>query len=209
MYKIYPKITAIIKIVSILLLLTINVQHTAAQNCSKKKLADKELKEDYDYRGQSMFVELSNGDTTSINIVLYSKQNYRIFVVGEQKLGRIDYDIIVPRKKFTRIVESIQTKTVPVYKKDPNGFFLYNTDGDRIVIGQETIPDTTWARETTTINDVVFDSRSSDNTYWLATPNKTQLITIKVSVEQNQKIQRGCVGIYVGREYVNAYQFRR
>ena len=43
----------------------------------------------FDYRGQSVFVEMANGDSTTLNIVLYSKQNYRIFVVGEQKLGKV------------------------------------------------------------------------------------------------------------------------
>lgn len=180
-----------------------------AQNCAKKKLAEKELKEDYDYRGQSLFVELGNGDSTTLNIVLYSKQNYRLFVVGEQKLGKVDYEIIVPRKKFNRVVKDIQDKKVTKYKKDPNGFYLYNNEGERIPIGEEIVSDTTWTRETTSTEEVVFNSRTSDISYWTATPNKTQLITVKVYVEKAQKIQKGCIGVYVGREFANAYQFRR
>jgi hypothetical protein len=111
------------KILWVLLLIFISISANA-QNCSKKKLADKEMRLDYDYRGQSLFIELSNNDTTTLNIVLYSKQNYRIFVVGEQKLGKVDYEIIVPRKKFNRVVNTVQPKTVTVYKKDPNGFYL-------------------------------------------------------------------------------------
>ncbi len=203
------KINALyLKFLAVALLLII-IGTTQGQNCSKKKLADKEMREDYDYRSQSLFVELGNGDTTTVNIVLYSKQNYRIFVVGEQKLGRIDYEIIVPRKKFTRVVESVQPKTVTKYKKDPNGFYLYNPNGERIPIGDEVVNDTTWTRETTTIEETVHNSRTADIGYWLATPNKTQLITIKVYVEPSVKVQRGCIGVYVGREYVNAYQFRR
>jgi hypothetical protein len=132
-----------------------------------------------------------------------------LFVVGEQKLGKVDYDIIVPRKKFNRVVKDIQPKKVTSYKKDPNGFYLYNNDGDRIPIGEEMIQDTSWTRETSTIEEVVFNSRTSDASYWLATPSKTQLITIKVYVEKADKVQRGCIGIYVGREFANAYQFRR
>jgi hypothetical protein len=195
--------------VSILLFFFVLPQLTKAQNCSKKKLADKELREDFDYRGQSLFIELGNGDSTTLNIVLYSKQNYRLFVVGEQKIGKVDYDISVPRKKFNRVVKDIQPKKVTSYKKDPNGFYLYNNDGERIPIGEEMIQDTSWTRETSTIEEVVFNSRTSDASYWLATPSKTQLITIKVYVEKADKVQRGCIGIYVGREFANAYQFRR
>ncbi|MFA6401427.1 MAG: hypothetical protein WCX31_07345 [Salinivirgaceae bacterium] len=195
--------------VSILLLFLVLPQLTKAQNCSKKKLADKELREDFDYRGQSLFIELGNGDSTTLNIVLYSKQNYRLFVVGEQKLGKVDYEIIVPRKKFNRVVKDILPKKVTSYKKDPNGFYLYNNDGERIPIGEEMIQDTSWTRETSTIEEVVFNSRTSDASYWLATPSKTQLITIKVFVEKADKVQHGCIGIYVGREFANAYQFRR
>jgi len=193
----------------ILLLLVLTHGIGIAQNCSKKKLADKEMKQEYDYRGQSLFKEVSNGDTLTLNIVLYSKQNYRIFVVGEQKLGKVDYDIIVPKKKFSRVATGTQLKTIAVYKKDPNGFYLYNTLGERIPIGEETIVDTLWSRETTSIQEMVYSSKTADRPFWLATPNKTQLISIKVFVEKTEKIQNGCIGVYVGREYSNIYQFRR
>lgn len=182
---------------------------TYSQKCSKKKLADKDMRLAYDYRGQSLFVELSNGDSTQLNVVLYSKQNYRIFVVGEQKLGNIEYEVIVPRKEFVRIIKAVNPKKVQIYKKDPSGFYLYDPSGNRISIGTETIMDTTWTRETSAIKELVYDSRTSENPYWLATPNKTQLITIKVHVAPSDKIQTGCIGLYVGREYVSTYQFRR
>ncbi|MDA3892471.1 MAG: hypothetical protein PF517_12470 [Salinivirgaceae bacterium] len=172
-------------------------------------MATKEMRLEYDYRGQSLFIELGNGDSKSLNIVLYSKQNYRIFVVAEQKLGKVDYEVIVPRKKFNRIVKDVQPKIVTVYKKDPNGFYLYNTDGERIPTGEEIIMDTTWTRKTTTTRELIYDSRTAESPYWLATPNKTQLITINVHIEATDKIQNGCVGVYVGREFSNIYQFRR
>lgn len=180
-----------------------------AQKCAKKKLADKEMRGTFDYRGQSVFLEMGNGDTATLNIILYSKQNYRIFVVGEQKLGKIDFEIQVPRKKFSRIVKEVNPKEVTVFKKDPNGFYLYNIDGERIPIGTETIMDTVWTRETTTSKELVYDSQKADNPFWLATPGKTQLIAIKVHVVGSERVQRGCIGIYVGREYSNIYQFRR
>jgi hypothetical protein len=46
-----------------------------SQKCTKKKLATKEMRLEYDYRGQSLFIEMSNGDTTTLNVILYSKQN--------------------------------------------------------------------------------------------------------------------------------------
>lgn len=191
------------------LLFSLSVSEVKSQNCSKKKLATKEMRLEYDYRGQSHFKEMSNGESDTVRIVLYSKQNYRVFVIGEQKLGKVDYQVIVPRKKFKRIVKDVQPKIVTVYKKDPMGFYLYNTDGERIPVGEETIMDTTWTRETTTTRELVYDSRTSDSPYWHATPNKTQLITIKVIVEATDKIINGCVGVYVGREFSNIYQFRR
>ena len=180
-----------------------------SQKCSKKKLASKEMRLDYDYRGQSVFKELTNGDSTTLNIVLYSKQNYRIFTVGEQKLGKIDYEIIVTRKKFNRIVKDIQPKTISIYKKDPSGFYLYNPDGERIPVGEKTIMDTIWTRETTSTKEIVYNSKTAETPYWLATPNKTQLISVKIYVENVDKKLTGCIGVYVGREYSNIYQFRR
>lgn len=181
----------------------------AAQNCSKKKLASNELKGKYDYRGQSMFKEMSSGDTATLSVVLYSKQNYRLFVAGEQKLGNINYQIYVPRKKFTRVVKAVKDRTVQVYKKDPMGFYLYDSNGEKIPAGQEIIKDTIWTRETTSINDLVFDSRNSDLSFWEATSGKTQNITIKVNVEKAPKKVSGCIGVYVGCEYSNASQFIR
>ncbi|MGE4289618.1 MAG: hypothetical protein AB7E36_13110 [Salinivirgaceae bacterium] len=180
-----------------------------AQKCAKKKLADKEMRGSFDYRGQSLFIEMGNGDTATLNIILYSKQNYRIFVVGEQKLGKVDFEIMVPRKKFSRVVKEVNPKEVTVYKKDPNGFYLYNIEGERIPIGTETIMDTVWTRETTTSKELVYDSRKAEIPFWLATPSKTQLIAIKVHIAEAERVQRGCIGIYVGREYSNIYQFRR
>ncbi len=197
-----------IKFITVIILLLFSGS-VFSQKCAKKKLATKEMRLEYDYRGQSLFVQMSNGDTATLNVILYSKQNYRIFVVGEQKLGKIDYSIIVPRKKFKRVVKDVQPKTVPVYKKDPKGFYLYDTNGERIKIGEETIKDTTWTRETKTTRELVYDSRTAESPYWMATPNKTQLISIKVHVEDADKVQTGCIGVYVGREYSNIYQFRR
>ena len=180
-----------------------------SQNCAKKKLASKDMRLDFDYRGQSLFLEMGNGDTATLNVVLYSKQNYRIFVVGEQKLGKVDFTVIVPRKKFNRVVKDIQPKVVPIYKQDPNGFYLYNTEGERIFMGEITIMDTTWTRETTAIRELVYNSNNAEFPFWMAKPNKTQLISIKVSIEVAEKIHKGCIGVYVGREFSNAYQFRR
>lgn len=195
---------------TILVLVMLFISFTSnSQNCSKKKLASKDMRLDFDYRGQSLFLEMGNGDTATLNVVLYSKQNYRIFVVGEQKLGKVDFSVIVPRKKFNRIVKDVKPKSVPVYKKDPNGFYLYNTDSERILIGEETIQDTSWTRETTSIRELVYNSKKAEEPFWMAKPNKTQLISIKVSIEVAEKIQKGCIGVYVGREFSNVYQFRR
>ena len=181
----------------------------SGQNCSKKKLASNELKGKYDYRGQSMFKQMASGDSAILNVVLYSKQNYRLFVASEQKLGKVNYQIYVPRKKFTRVVKDVKERTVQVYKKDPMGFYLYDSNGEKIPDGEEIIQDTIWTRETTSINDLVFDSRNSDMGYWEATSGKTQNITIKVEVEQAPKKVDGCIGVYVGCEYSNASQFIR
>ncbi|MBR2196615.1 MAG: hypothetical protein IJ911_13510 [Salinivirgaceae bacterium] len=181
----------------------------SGQNCSKKKLASNDLKGKYDYRGQSMFKQMASGDSAILNVVLYSKQNYRLFVASEQKLGKVNYQIYVPRKKFTRVVKDVKERTVQVYKKDPMGFYLYDSNGEKIPDGEEIIQDTIWTRETTSINDLVFDSRNSDMGYWEATSGKTQNITIKVEVEQAPKKVDGCIGVYVGCEYSNASQFIR
>lgn len=183
--------------------------NNAFSQCSKKKLASNELKGNYDYRGQSMFKEMSTGDSAILNVVLYSKQNYRLFVANEQKLGNVNYRIYVPRKKFTRVVKDVKDKKVQVYKKDPMGFYLYDSNGEKIPAGEEVVKDTTWIRETTMINDLVFDSRNSDLPYWEATLGKTQNITVKIDVEKNAKKINGCVGVYVGCEFSNASQFIR
>lgn len=181
----------------------------SGQNCSKKKLASNEQKGKYDYRGQSMFKQMASGDSATLNVVLYSKQNYRIFVASEQKLGNVNFQIYVPRKKFTRVVKDIKERKVPVYKKDPMGFYLYDSNGEKIPNGEEIIQDTIWTRETSSINDLVFDSKNSDLGYWEATSGKTQNITIKVEVEKAAKKVDGCIGVYVGCEYSNSSQFIR
>ncbi len=198
----------ILHIIVLFILLSLSTK-AISQNCSKKKIAEKEIKEDYDYRGQSLYKDMLNGESAELHIVLYSKQNYRLFVAGEQKLGEVDYQIIVPRKQFTRVVKEIVPKTVTEYRKDPSGFFLYDTDGQRIPEGEKVIQDTIWERKTTEIEELVYDSRTNELPYWTATPRKTQQIKVLVEVKPAHKPESGCVGIYVGKEYTNTYQFRR
>ena len=63
-----------------------------AQNCSKKKLASKDMRLDFDYRGQSLFLEMSNNDTTTLNIV---KKKMTQLSMCHPKTQEVDFKYLI------------------------------------------------------------------------------------------------------------------
>lgn len=163
-------------------ILTAFVSSAYAQKCYKKDFADENLLGEYDYRGQSYYNTHKSGDTVKVNAVIYAKQDYRIFVVTDQDLGKFQFKIIGQTKAIKSEVKEVVKKTTP----------------------KGIITDTVWARTAYTTTAVVFDNfEYPDEIYWETRTDKTGLVTIQVILPAGQKAT-GCVQVMVGRKFSSA-----
>ncbi len=173
-------------------------QIAVAQDCSTKKLGTVERRGQYDYHGQSTYSSMAAGDSVSLSAVLYSRQNYRIFVAAEEAVGDMYYKVFVTKKKSVRVVKEIRQKDLYVYKTDTLGYYDFDPDGQRIFIDRQVVPDTIWTRQTTTVVEQVFDSRNTSKQFYELTPDRTQIVLVKAYSLSREG--RGCVGVFVGRK---------
>ena len=92
--------------------------------CEKKDFCSDDWRDDYDFRSQSSFAKLSPGDTSSVSVVLYGNQKYRIFVCADEKLGGVTWKIVNPERKTKRTIQSIKKDTLVIYKTNENGDYI-------------------------------------------------------------------------------------
>ena len=170
-----------------------------AQRCDKKDFCPAELLGNYEYDAQTTYTQMATGDTIRIKTVVYSKYDYRIFVCGERRLGSIEYKIFYPEKRFEPKIDKISEKQVPVYKRDKNGFLIYNDDEEPIQEGVTTINDTIWTRRLVTYNNLVFENKSSEFLYWESQIMKTRLMIVEIIVPKSRRYFFGCIAVMVGR----------
>ncbi|HPW66779.1 MAG TPA: hypothetical protein PLS84_06815 [Salinivirgaceae bacterium] len=187
------------RVLFISILLYVATTSLSAQRCEKKKLAPREWLGSYSYSSQTTYTQLAVGDTIRMKTVVYSQYNYRIFVVGENRLGRLKYRILVPEKKFEPVVGKVIDKEVTLYERDQNGFLIYDENEEPIPIGTTTVKDTIWSRRLTTSESVIFENDNIENFYWDAKIQKTRLLIVEVIVPKSNRYFFGCVSLMVGR----------
>lgn len=187
------------RVLFITILLIVVTTSLNAQRCEKKKLAPKEWLANYDFSTQTTYTQLAVGDTIRMKTVVYSQYDYRIFVVGENRLGRLKYRILVPEKKFEPVVGKVVDKEITLYKRDQHGFLMYDENEKPIPIGTTIVKDTIWSRQLTTSESVIFENDNIDNFYWDAKVHKTRLLIVEVIVPKSSRYFFGCVSLMVGR----------
>jgi hypothetical protein len=170
-----------------------------AQRCEKKKLAPKDWLGDFDYISQSTYTQLAVGDTIRMKTIVYSQYNYRIFVAGERRLGKINYRILIPEKRFEPTVDKVVDKQVVVYERDANGFLVYDENEDPIPKGNAVVKDTIWTRRLVTHENPIFENNTVDNFYWESKIQKTRLLVIEIIVPKSRRYYFGCIALMVGR----------
>ncbi|MDD2562824.1 MAG: hypothetical protein PHU27_01240 [Salinivirgaceae bacterium] len=170
-----------------------------AQRCDKKDFCPTELLGDYEYDDQTTYTQMATGDTIRIKTVVYSKYDYRIFVCGERRLGDIEYKIFYPEKRFEPKIDEITKKQVPVYKRDKNGFLIYDDNEEPIQEGVTTINDTLWTRRLVTYTNLVFENNKPESLYWESQIMKTRLMIVEIVVPKSRRYFFGCIAVMVGR----------
>lgn len=170
-----------------------------AQECSKLKIFDKDKLADFDYRGQSSFATLSSGDTAKIKIVVYSGQEYRILVGGENKFGQIPYRIVDEQRLLRREVKEITKNEIPVYKLDADGNPVLNEWGEYILDHNDYQYDTIYESVRYVERKEIFNSaKAGDVPYYEIVPKKTRVYIIEVLVPKSEPPLDGCVMVMVG-----------
>jgi len=185
-----------------------------AQKCISSKFCSADVFGNYDYRGQSSFAVLSPGDTARASIVVYSKQDARILVCNDPKLGDVEFKIFEPTRVTKRTIKAINKSESeePIYKLDANGdrVIQVNEYGEPIYNDLEPLyeieryerivqVDTVWATERVVKEQLLFHNKASGKNFWeeLNVP-KTKRLIIEVSVPKNATKVEGCVNIEVG-----------
>lgn len=170
-----------------------------SQRCDKKKFCPSELLGEYDYGPQTTYTQLGTGDTIRIKTVVYSKFNYRIFVCGERRLGDIRFKVYYPEKRFEPTIDRIIDKQVVDYKRDKNGFLIYDNNEEPIKQGISVVKDTVWTRRLVTYDNLVFDNDVPENLFWESEVKKTRLMIVEIVIPKSRRYFFGCIAVMVGR----------
>lgn len=187
--------------------MTLFFSNSLSGQCERKKYCI-EYMEDFDYRSQSAFAKLSPGDTSSVNIVLYGKQKYRIFVCADPDLGEVSYKIVRPERKTKRTIKEIKKDTTLIYETDEYGDYKTDEYGELIIKGREVSIDTIWNTERITVDKVIFDSKQQNkDPYFEFTPTKSGRYIIRIAVPAADSYDEGCVNAYVGRKSPGSKKF--
>lgn len=206
MKKEYMKI-GLITFTTALFCFALSVQTNA--QCEKKKFCEDNL-DDYDYRSQSSFAKLSPGDTSSVSLVLYGNQRYRIFVCSDPKLGDVAWKVVNPERKTKRTIASIRKDTTVIYKLTETGDYATDDLGNLIVKDKKVNFDTLWNTERIAVDKVIFDNKkNSDKMYLEISPKKSERIIVRVSIPGGDPNYAGCVNVYVGRLPMDSKNFSK
>ncbi len=193
-----------------LLILTVMTQFIAVSlfgQCERKRYCN-DLMEDYDYRSQSSYAKLTPGDTSSVNIVLYSGQEYRIFVCSDPELKDVTWKVVQPERKTKRTIQKIKKDTIFIYKTDEYGNFVADNNGTLIVKEKHPTIDTIWNTERITMDRLLFDIKQSDKQpYYEIRPDKSARYIIRINVPAGDRSYSGCVNVYVGRRNLTSKVF--
>ena len=191
-----------IHIISLVLLFSSSIPINGfAQKCAKKTYCDKDQLGDFDYRSQSHYAELINGNTQRVEIVVYANQTYRLLVCTDPKLGNVEYRIYNLFKRPKKVMQDVYEKEITVYKQAANGEFDYDENGNKVVLGTKMVNDTIWQRKTVEEEQLIFDSRTNSfkPPYWETETTKTGMMVIETSVDESEEPRSGCVNVLVGR----------
>jgi hypothetical protein len=164
--------------------------------------------EDYDYRSQSSYAKLAPGDTSSVNIVLYGNQKYRIFVCNDPKLGSVVWKVVQPERKTKRTIDKIKKDTIVTYEMNEYGDYKTDKNGNLIIKSRQIVVDTTWITERISVDKVIYDSKQQNKQpYFEITPTKSARYIVRVQIPSGDPNYSGCVNVYVGRKEVGGKNF--
>jgi hypothetical protein len=177
--------------------------------CERKAFCD-DYEDDYDFRSQSSFAKLSPGDTSSVSVVLYGAQKYRMFVCCDPNLGDVTWKIVNPERKTKRTIQGIKKDTLVIYKTNENGDFATDDIGNLIVKDKKVIIDTTWATERIACDKVLYDNKkNTDKPYYDVIPKKSERFIIRIALPAGDPTYAGCVNVYVGRIAAGSKNFSK
>jgi len=183
--------------------------------CHKKFACDDENLEvffdEYDFKSQSAYAYLSNKDSAKVSIVLYSGQEYVIFVCSERELGNIDWKIVKPERKTIKKMIGIKMDSIVKYKTNEYGDYILDEKGDFIIESKKMITDTIWQVERITHYNPIYEKNKAEKPYFKISPQKTSSYTIYVKIGESKvsDYEGGCVNVYVGRKIKHGKTFRR
>ncbi len=211
--------TKIFKAILLITVLAINILPVFSQGCGKTAFCSKEDYADYDYRSQSSYAILAPGDTARASIVVYAKQDTRILVCFDPKLGAVAYRVLETIRESKRTIKDIKKteSETPVYKldadgnpvqkKNENGEPMFDENYNPIYeldrMNKEVKIDTIWQVEKTQREKVLYDNKSNGKKYWEdLNVAKTRRVIIEVVIPRAAKRVEGCVNIEVGHRAI-------
>ena len=203
-------VTFAISLIGIASFLQVNAQ------CEKKVFCD-DYEDEYDFRSQSSYAKLSPGDTSSVNVVLYGGQKYRLFVCFDPKLGDVAWKIVNLERKTKRTIASIKRDTIINYKMEPNPddpegtqIIVRDKNGNDIILSKTVNADTLWNTERISYDKVIYDNKkNTDKPYLDIAPKKSERFIARIAIPAGTPNYSGCVNVYVGRMPVGSKSFSK
>ncbi len=162
----------------------------------------------YDYRSQSYYTSLQQGDSLNITIIVYAKQDFRITALCDKSLGSISYKIVEPNRENISKINKINENEEIIYKLDEYGEQILGGDDKPVVLSKEILRDTIWDNTVIVHETILYDNETSDGIsfYDIKNLEASKRLVIKLKVNGNTVETRGCVAILVGRKYVSPFK---
>ena len=173
---------------------------------------DDEFFTGYDFRSQSVYGELSPGDTMKLNVVVYAGQDFRVFVCNDTELGDLTYRLFKRERVTKKIIKDILEVEEVKYQLDENGDIAYPEENnyEPVVISKKIVNDTIWTNKRVFEDFLVFDNKkNASKPYWEESVSKTHRLVINVIVPKGDPNYLGFVEIYVGRRSKKSGKFDR
>ena len=176
----------------VLLLASVSILNTFAQNCGKESLCKPDKIDGYDYSAQSRYTLLSTGEKSRLYIAAYANCAYKITVCSEESLGKINFKLFERVREKKKIIKDIIKGEVPVII-DAQGNETYDV---------APVIDTVYDVRITMKEVEIYDSSKGAMSYEIKKVEKTKNLVLELNVPKCEQVVNGCVNLLVGTKRI-------
>ena len=171
------------------------------------KVSDKTKSDDTTANASCKDTFFCTGDSMVCTVILYSKQDFRIMVCGDQGYSSVNFKISEPNRETLQKVNKINESEEIIYKLDEYGEPVLGSDDKPVVLSKDVLRDTIWDKSVLLHETILFEGTSNGKNFFDIPKNeKTRRINIIVYTTGAKSTSPSCVSIMVGRRYNKPFQ---